>query len=327
MSSRSRSRVKAHGRGFTLVELLVVIAIIGILIALLLPAVQAAREAARRMTCSTNIKQIWTAVLTYENQHKVFPISFSHVSVEKGEAPNGMSWMVGILPFIEQLTLYDSMNFDGACPSGGGMFRPENKVARESVISTFLCPSDGKASELQDYVWQATAPWGFSGLVWAPTCYEGSMGPHKPNGSIFSGLPECSNFAYNGVESCSGLFWGHTWMAPVTIASITDGTSQTIALGEVIPEHNDFNCWALGNGCFRRTHSPINFIDQVFDQRDPRAVAFNRWYDHCFGSRHEGGAFFSFADSHVVFLSEEIDMKVYQAISTRNRGEVVDTEF
>ncbi len=327
MCFRSISKIRLGRHGFTLVELLVVIAIIGILIALLLPAVQAAREAARRMTCSNNLKQIWTAVLTYENQFAVLPISFSHVSVERGEEPNGLSWMVGILPFVDQQPLYNTINFDGSCPAGLGMFRPENKTARETFISTFLCPSDYNARELQDYVWEATATWGYSGIVWASTSYEGVMGPHKPSGSIFNGLPDCSNYAVHGVESCTGLFWGHTWMQPVTIASITDGLSQTLALGEVVPEHNDFNAWALGNGAFRRTHSPINYLERIFDPNNPRDVAFDRWRDHAFGSRHEDGAFFSFADGHVVFLSETIDMVIYHGISTRDMGEVVPNDF
>ncbi|HBO43741.1 MAG TPA: hypothetical protein DD670_07380 [Planctomycetaceae bacterium] len=262
-------------------------------------------------------------MLTYENQAKVLPISFSHVSVERGEEPNGMSWMVGILPFIGQQPLYDTIKFDGSCRSRLGMFRPENITARESYIPTFLCPSDDTARELQDYVWEATEPWGFSGILWAPTSYEGSMGPHKPVGSVFDGLPDCTNYAVNGIESCSGLFWGHTWMAPVTIASITDGTSQTIAVGEVVPEHSDFNCWALGNGAFRRTHSPINFLNRIFTPGNPHGVAFTRWRDHSFGSRHEGGAFFCFADGHVAFLSETIDIAVYRALSTRDEGESV----
>ena len=136
---------------------MVAIAIIGILIALLLPAVRAAREAARRMHCKNNLKQIWAAVLDHENQYQVLPVSFSHVNVERGEEPNEMSWMVGILPYVGQQSIYDTINFDGSCRSGQGMFGPENKTARETFIPTYQCPTDNN-DELQDYMWEVTPP-------------------------------------------------------------------------------------------------------------------------------------------------------------------------
>ncbi|MBN2217107.1 MAG: DUF1559 domain-containing protein [Pirellulales bacterium] len=330
MSSRLNWRTNPKRRGFTLVELLVVIAIIGVLIALLLPAVQAAREAARRMSCSNNLKQIWTAVLTYENHHQYLPVSFSHWndSAYPDQDPNGMSWMTGILPFVGQQSIYDTLILAGPCPDWLGMFHPQNKLARETFVPTFLCPSDHTARELQDYVWEASEPWGFSGLIWSPTCYEGIMGPHLPSGghsSFTEGLPDCASYSVDA--SCSGLFWSRSCMTPVNIASITDGASQTLAVGEVVPEHNDFNTWALGNGACRRTHAPINFLNRIFDPNDPHKVAFDAWPDHAFGSRHEGGAYFCFADGHTMFVSEAIDMFIFQGISTRDGGEVVPKNF
>ena len=330
MSTTLRSNRRGKLLGFTLVELLVVIAIIGVLVALLLPAVQAAREAARRMTCSNNLKQVWTAALTYESNHGHLPISFAHTGydgMENGEASNGLSWMAGILPFLGQQAVYDTMNFDGSCVSELGMYRPENKRARETFIPTYLCPSDYNARELQGNVWAT------GGRLWASTNYVGVMGPHAPGSSTFppSGtanvppLPDCSNYTSSKLESCAGLFWRHSWMAPVTMDSITDGTSQMLAAGECVPECNDFNAWALGNGVNRRTHSPINYTQSIFLPQEPTRtdVAYYGWPNHSFGSRHPGGAFFAFADGHVTFLSEAIDMWIYRAISTRDLGEVV----
>ena len=236
--------------------------------------------------------------------------------------------MAGILPFVGQQPLYDMMNFDGAFQSGLGMARPENKKARETFIATYLCPSDYNARELQDHVWQT------KGRLWAPTCYAGVVGPHSPGGDFppsgnpdVPPYPDCHNYTSLGIESCSGLFWRHSWIAPVTIRSITDGLSQTIAVGECVPEFNDFRAWALGNGVHQRTNAPINYTTRLFDPNDPHKVAFNGWPYSSYGSRHAGGAHFSFADGHVVFISDLIEMRIYYGITTRDMGESVPKVF
>ena len=142
---RSQSR-----HAFTLVELLVVIAIIGILIAMLLPAVQAAREAARRMQCSNNLKQIALGVLNYEGANGVLPVSWSQYRYVTPELQridwSGSSWMVGTMPFMELGQIYDQFTFEGYMnhPSlVGGMFHSDNRELINQQIDTFLCPSDG----------------------------------------------------------------------------------------------------------------------------------------------------------------------------------------
>src|SRR5262245_45266481 len=126
--------------GFTLVELLVVIAIIGVLVALLLPAVQAAREASRRMSCGSNIKGLITAMHTYHTAYKSFPISYGG-NQSCTNIANGKSWMIGILPYIEQQPLYDRI--DWTLPIGDANTVNVNTTVAATAIPVLLCPSDG----------------------------------------------------------------------------------------------------------------------------------------------------------------------------------------
>ena len=304
---------------FTLVELLVVIAIIGILIALLLPAVQAARAAARRMQCSNNLKQAALAVLNYESSFGCFPISIAHYDDESGAVGNGLSWMVGILPYLEQQQLFTSLNLDGqAHPAGRGIYNPENHEHIGHRIPAYNCPSDSPQKTVKTNVYQAVP----KKLPLAVLNYAGVMGPHDIGGtgigdSLFGGESDCHNYA-KGYKECLGSFWRHSHLAPVTIASFRDGTSQTITIGEVLPDDDDFKFWAVSSGTFASTHAPLNYVP-------PGPVDPWDWVNQLgFRSRHPGGAQFAFGDGHVGFLSETIDTEIYRGLSTRARGELID---
>ncbi len=193
----SDPRFSGRSSGFTLVELLVVIAIIGILIALLLPAVQAAREAARRLQCSNNLRQIALAVLNYEAQLGTFPVSIHHSS-QGGVVGTGMSWMIGILPFMEQQALYDSLKIEGNAQAGLGVFTPQNHEFIRQSIPGYCCPSDDAVGKVKTDVWNAVP----ADLPLATLNYVGVMGPHNlSNNSIFGGLPDCHNYTLYGKES------------------------------------------------------------------------------------------------------------------------------
>ncbi len=310
---------KTHA--FTLVELLVVIAIIGVLVALLLPAVQAAREAARRMQCINNLKQIGLGLANYESSFQQFPIQYS-VQDEAGIDGSGLSWMMSILPFIEQQALFDSIDPTGSMQAGQGMVRLENYPAIRTPIDAYLCPSDPEAKEkiFEDV-------WGAVGIPFATLSYVGVIGPHDiGNGSIFGGLPDCHNFSQYGLKECSGTFWRHTHLAPVKLKSFTDGLSNTTIVGEVLFEFSSFKYWALSNGTFASTHAPLNFTAAP---GDPPEISdpWLGWRNNTgFRSRHPGGAHFLWGDGHIAFFSEAIDEVVYRGLSTRAGEEIVAYE-
>ena len=144
------------------------------------------------------------------------------------------------------------------------------------------------------------------------------MGPHNMgNSSIWGGEPDCHNYTAYRKKECLGAFWRHSVLAPVTLGSFTDGTSNTIIIGEILPEFDSFTYWALGNGACKATHMPINY------KPEPN-IPWNGWPDQFgFRSRHPGGAQFAWADGHVSFLDDTINQAVYRGLSTRAKGEIV----
>jgi len=222
--------MRRHQYGFTLVELLVVIAIIGVLVGLLLPAVQAAREAARRMQCVNNLKQLGLALQTHHSATGHFPLNqtASGLSSSGGCEPGNYSWLVRLLPYIEQNTLYDAIDFDAnmsdACSSGYPIDATHvNAAVAATRIGTFFCPSDG-ISEDNAVLMGSANPAGDSyaanaGWPSAATGYQGERSVPGP---------------YNGVISLQNPGETVAWHQsdPVSIKQITDGTSHTAAVAE-----------------------------------------------------------------------------------------------
>jgi len=173
--------------GFTLIELLTVVGIIGVLLGLLLPAVQAAREAARRVQCVANLRQIGLALHNYHAVHDRFPTS--QLPDKSGVQRNGFSELSFILPHLEQGPLFNALNFDFAAVEGPDYPTEENHTARNTRVATFLCPSDGETNHISNYRFNR----GRFGEWTTGESYDGAFGTAPSQATITDGL---SNTAF-----------------------------------------------------------------------------------------------------------------------------------
>jgi prepilin-type N-terminal cleavage/methylation domain-containing protein/prepilin-type processing-associated H-X9-DG protein len=221
--------------GFTLIELLVVIAIIAVLIALLLPAVQAAREAARRIQCTNNLKQLALALHNYISATGALPPGIDNTTAYPGTAPPGSlstwtAWSAQalLLPYVEQGPLYNAANFSLTCCYVGPQADATNKTVYNTRIAAFLCPSDGLAGQQNI------------------NSYHGSIGTSTVQYPTDGSTTGVFN-VYNSVNSCSS----------VTLASIVDGTSNTIAFGEGLVGDYSKNSSYRGNGMSGAPDVPV----------------------------------------------------------------------
>lgn len=313
-------------KGFTLIELLVVIAIIAILIGLLLPAVQKVREAAARMQCSNNLKQIGLAMHSFEGTYDRFPpglnlpISSASGAVfptnalvtggQIGQPPfpnQYASWLIYIMPFIEQDNLYRQLNLNSR--EYGNCNGPNSPGA--TVVRTYLCPSDYFDSQVIQYTTGGT------------TYYFGANS-YFANGGTKSWFISTATF--------DGMFQINSRMR---ITGIMDGTSNTLMVGErysrdrVWADLPNRRGWAWANynapqDCLAGTLRPINYtIPPTFTDPPPFSEQDNRLSS--FGSGHTGGANFVFADGSVRFLAltSTADLPTLNLLARPNDGQVV----
>jgi len=305
---------RALARGFTLVELLVVIAIIGVLVALLLPAVQAAREAARRMQCGNNMKQIITALHAYVSSTGVFPPG--RVGNDLGSAPQhekvGTSGFVMILPHIEQQALYDMFDFsDGPWTYNDTWYQGSNSAAIAERPQVYVCPSDESEPFSENTVVGGSYKIDGEAATGSYALVAGTIG-------AAGGLSNVIKYSNTGV-----FFYSET----MTIGDITDGLSHTVLVGEVVEGHtkNSSNIWSRSlreMDSFRSTSNPLN----TWPSEPIYMSNYGLKVNGAFASRHPGGANFAFGDGHVEFLEENIALDVYRALSTRDGNEVFDDE-
>jgi prepilin-type N-terminal cleavage/methylation domain-containing protein/prepilin-type processing-associated H-X9-DG protein len=327
---------------FTLVELLVVIAIIGVLVSLLLPAVQAAREAARRMSCGNNLKQIGLAILNYSDAKKTLPYSIDMFEEEAdatgtwvgppqgslhpsngGPGNTGRGWMVEILPQVEQAALYNSITSSLKTTRGrskftlnrAGMGMPEILDVLKAQQGWLTCPSDETAIARGDL-------WHFApSTVIGSASYKGVLGdtvvwPQSTSHADGS-LPDC----HNNVSGCNGLFWRTAYFSPIELKDVTDGLSNTFMVGESVVSQ-DFHAAALfADGDWASCNAPLNFF---VVGRTEAELQSDYWYDtRGFRSVHPGGAQFAMGDGSVQLIQEGVEHKIYRALSTRNGEETV----
>jgi prepilin-type N-terminal cleavage/methylation domain-containing protein len=306
-------------RGFTLIELLVVIAIIAILVAMLLPTVQQAREAARRSQCKNNLKQLALALHNYEETHTTFPpgvvtinpqasvvicslgfgfgASDSWNEAQSGAGVHGTSWMLQILPYVEKNTLYEEWDFE-LSPSG-------NRAVGETDIPFFYCPSR-RSNAISDARM-------FQGWTKGGTDYGGCLG-------VCNGFHDCGTHEFWRVATgnrpeapCKGMFRVNS---ATRIRDVTDGMSNTIMLGEL--ERLDRSTgnfsqdgWAIGG-------SPTIFSTCSNRCRGPNSDFFEEP-----ASDHVGGIHVGLADGSIKFTADSIDKTIFAALGSMQNYEVL----
>jgi prepilin-type N-terminal cleavage/methylation domain-containing protein/prepilin-type processing-associated H-X9-DG protein len=301
--------------GFTLVELLVVIAIIGILVALLLPAVQAARESARRTQCANNLKQCGIAIQAYHDIHMRLPLQNSYGP--SATTLQHRSWVVRTLPMMELSAWYDKVNQnkDQLDNTVDPMTGTSNLQIIQQRFTTMLCPSDPNSRE------NATRTDAAGGLSLALSNYAANVGDHR-NGTgtgttaADGGWYDYGNSA-DAARKVRGVISRYGWSA--NLAEIMDGTSNTYLLGEVIPEFCVWQDWGHQN--FATTAYPINWRnrDLIKGTLSPSSAS----ETITFRSRHAGGAQFAYCDGSTRFLNDTMDYNAYRAMASRIGQEVV----
>jgi prepilin-type N-terminal cleavage/methylation domain-containing protein len=312
MSVRSVSRER---NAFTLVELLVVIAIIGILVALLLPAVQQAREAARRAQCANNLRQVGLAVHAYHDALHVVPYGWDD---------RGSGWTLHLLPFLELTSLYETIHFQEHGPGNWGS-GSENEEACGTVLQVYRCPSMPIAEHIT-----------YNGITdRVPASYRGNAGSEASSDDtgtlVIPGTKSLEN------TNLDGIFFG---CSAIRLGDVLDGTSNTILVGEsrTDPLFNKdgqgMDFWYLGSPqadpcrCDGGTGGP-EFSEFVGSTLAPlnayvrRPDLHGRLMELSFGSYHHGGAMFAMADGNVRFLADSIDSAIYRGLGSRGGGEVL----
>ena len=344
------SRTAQRSRGFTLIELLVVIAIIAVLIALLLPAVQSAREAARRIQCVNNLKQMGLGFHNYESATGSFPMG-SYMMPNPGDPSSGPnsgrhehSIWVRLLPYIEQAQVYNAFN------ANVHYSFPDNGTVQATGINALWCPSDPKVTQLDfsnfSYGMRFTSYKGNAGTWFSPGRYQDQSSP------VFS----------QALSQANGMFY---FYSAVRFSSITDGTSNTMFAAEVAYSKlspGDQVCWAWwdsGNyaDSMFTTLYPLNAASKIGNGGTGPGINADIVVSAA-SSFHPGGANFLFADGSVKFIKDTIQTMsfnpstgypngitvnsgdrysgniytvtspfgVYQALSTRNGGEVISAD-
>jgi prepilin-type N-terminal cleavage/methylation domain-containing protein/prepilin-type processing-associated H-X9-DG protein len=297
-------RAELRMPGFTLVELLVVIAIIGVLVGLLLPAVQSAREAARRMQCSNNLKQLGLGLQNHHGAKGAFP-----PAAEKGTSR--ISPHARLLPYLEQAALYSRI--DQTQPWEADI----QASVRKSLVAGFVCPS-------RDLV---EADYFYVGGDWQPgggefvTHYAGVMGakgriPNSRDSYDIDSSGTHGGFATNGIIVLD---------RSISAKEITDGLSNTLIMGEIAWDIGEFEAW-LGGLSVGQTNSMTskNVAHPLNSYRFDRSLNFLQLNDASFGSQHAGGgAHFAFADGSTRYLSDNIELNSLKAMASRAQEEAL----
>ena len=281
--------------GFTLVELLVVIAIIGILIALLLPAVQAAREAARRVQCTNNLKQLGLTILNYHDTYNVLPIGMYGTNAT-GDANPGHTALIVILPFHEQVSLFDNYDF-----SVGQNHPPNNRVT-PAQISVYQCPTTDGAFQVGGTAYGRAINYGYRKFAE----FEDGLSNTTFGSEVLSGKID--------VRPASRIWDARGMWAWSSMGShcYTHRNTPNSSVGDAL--------WANFGQDVGCTDSPDMPCDNTHGTQFDEFQAAAR-------SRHPGGVNVVFGDGHVIFASDTIDLTIWQRLAAIADGEVISGTF
>lgn len=311
--------------GFTLVELLVVIAIIGVLVGLLLPAVQMARESARRSSCQNNLRQLAIAVHNSADANRRFPFNGdprtkTGVYVAGDTTAAHWSWIARTLPYLEQKPLYDLAQIAGNLspltdPAVDTVNGPGIRQAIGTELKIILCPSDGRAQGAK------TDRPHFTSIPVALTSYKGVAGSNWAWGNWVVVDPR-PIYGSDGLSSGNGLMFAEDVKVKTTFALVTDGTSNTFMIGEDLPESNLHCSWPYSHHATGTCAIPLN-TGLPRPTTTPIDTTPANWQNvYSFRSRHPGGGQFSMVDGSVTFISQTVDLAIYRALATIDGGEV-----
>jgi prepilin-type N-terminal cleavage/methylation domain-containing protein len=306
-------------RGFTLIELLVVIAIIATLVAILLPAVQQAREAARRSTCKNNLKQLGIAMHNYHDTFNTLPYGFDE---------REMLWTAPILPQIEQGALYDTLILQEGGAGNWDHDGSPNEVACGTLISVYRCPT----MPIEEHITNNDIP------NRVPVSYRACSGSNAKSDDLSTiPAPYAKDFALELQSGLDGMFYG---CSSTRFADIVDGTSNTIMIAEsstdpdFVKDGQGMDYWAIGApqtgnwDCIPGDLGGTEYSEGLGSTFSPINSRFNPavhgvLMEMSFGSWHQGGAQVVLGDGGVRFISENINMDTYHNLGTMNDGLVI----
>lgn len=302
-------------RGFTLPEMLTVTALVSVLTALLLPAVQQAREAARQTHCRNNLRQLGLGMHQYHDTHGVFPCGWDTL---------GTAWSAHVLPYVEQQNVYRTLIFQELGPGNWDNGGTANEAACGTLFSVFRCPS----MPLEDHFNNGGVP------NRAAASYRGNAGSRSSADDASAALPGTISLEHLQQD---GLFYA---CSSTRFRSISDGQSSTLMVCEsmtdpdFIKDGQGMDIWAIGSRQIDPClcdggNAGTEFSEFVatslapINARRTAPATHGLLMELGYGSYHSGGAHFTLADGSARFISETIDRQVLKALSSRNGAEIV----